>query len=306
MNQIDIINDEYEVLFMTITRFEIFSTVVELNSFTMAAKKLNMTQSAVSHAVASLESEWGTKLLIRDRRKGLFLTEIGRTTLTQIREILKRMENIKQEVALASDLEMGTVRIGSFNTASSYLLPKIISKFNRKHPNIELMIFDGVQEEIVEWLDTGGIDIGFVIQQDDLKFEISPLIEETMVVIYPEGHPFQDQSMIRVEELEQESFIMPKGIYRFYVEQIFDQAKVDPLIRFEVQNCNTIASMIEDGLGITVGPELFYKTKSNVQIGHLDQSNSHLVSLAFPSLSCASPAVRSFVSEARNIFSRAL
>ncbi len=69
------VGDEH--LLMTISRFEVFTTVLELRSFTKAANKLNMTQPAVSHAISSLESEWGTTLLIRDRKKGLLLTEIG-------------------------------------------------------------------------------------------------------------------------------------------------------------------------------------------------------------------------------------
>lgn len=122
---------------MSIVRLEIFSKVIELGSFTKAAKRLNMTQSAVSHAISSLETEWGVSLLIRDRRKGISLTEIGKNTLPHIREVLNRMESINQEIALAKSIETGTIRIGTFASASSCLLPKLLVKFQKKHPNIE-------------------------------------------------------------------------------------------------------------------------------------------------------------------------
>lgn len=140
---------------MTIARFEVFSKVVELSSFTKAAKALHITQSAVSHAIASLESEWAVNLLIREKGKDLALTEIGTKILIQVREILNRMEHINQEIALQANLEIGTIRIGSFTSASACLLPKIISKFHRKYPKIELKLFEGSYEEIIEWLKTG-------------------------------------------------------------------------------------------------------------------------------------------------------
>jgi len=119
---------------MSIVRLEIFSKVIELGSFTKAAKRLNMTQSAVSHAISSLETEWGVSLLIRDRRKGISLTEIGKNTLPHIREVLNRMESINQEIALAKSIETGTIRIGTFASASSCLLPKLLVKFQKKTP----------------------------------------------------------------------------------------------------------------------------------------------------------------------------
>ncbi len=117
---------------MSIVRFEIITKVVESGSFTATAEKLNMTQSAVSHAVASLESELGASLLIRDRKKGITLTTVGQKVLPHIREILKRMESIHQEVVLATNLETGMIRVGTFASASSCLLPKLLAKFQKK------------------------------------------------------------------------------------------------------------------------------------------------------------------------------
>ncbi|NEW07627.1 LysR family transcriptional regulator [Paenibacillus sp. SYP-B3998] len=288
---------------MSVARFEIFSKVVELGSFTKAAERLNMTQSAVSHAVAGLESEWGITLLIRDRKKGLILTEVGQKTLIYMREILNQMEKIKQEVAFASNLEAGTIRIGSFASATSCILPKIISKFHKKHPNIEFVFFEGTYEEIIEWFETGVIDIGIVVQQNmNTKLNVLPLIKDKMVVAFPEGHRFQDEKTIDIQDLQEEPFIMPKGGYRTHVDEIFSQAKIKPLVRFEVQDCATIASMVQEGLGITIGPELFLKDQPKIKIGNLKELNWRSVALAYPSIQCASPAVQAFLIVAQGIF----
>ncbi|WP_163858558.1 LysR family transcriptional regulator [Paenibacillus elgii] len=288
---------------MTIARFKVLAKVIELGSFTKASEELNMTQSAVSHAIASLEAEWGATLLIRDRKKELVLTEVGQKTLIHIREILNRTERIQQELALAASLEAGTVRIGTFYSASSCLLPKILAKFQKKHPRIEFRFYEGTYEEMAEWLDTGVIDIGFVVQQDKhTKWDTVPLIQDKMVVAFPAGHKFQQREMITVEDLQDEPFIMPKGMYQSHIEEIFQQAKVKPSIRFEVQDCSTIANMVQEGLGITIGPELFLKTQQNLQIRSLNVSDWRNVALACPSVSDASPAVRAFLTVAQSVF----
>ncbi|WP_096186406.1 LysR family transcriptional regulator [Evansella halocellulosilytica] len=288
---------------MSIVRFEIITKVVELGSFTKAAEKLNMTQSAVSHAISSLESEWGVTLLIRDRKKGITLTEVGQRTILHMREILNRIEKINQEVALASNLETGTIRIGTFASASSCLLPKILSKFQKKHPKIEFKFYEGTYEEITEWLNTGIIDIGFVVQgmsYPDLDFV--PLIKDNMVVAFHPEHQFLHRETINMRDLEAEPFIMPTGMYQSHVEDLFEEAQMKPTVRFEVHDCNTIANMVQEGLGITIGPELFLKTQQNIKIGKLNLTHSRNVSLACPSISEASPAVKEFLTVAKDVF----
>lgn len=287
---------------MSIVRFEIIATVFELRSFTAAAEKLNMTQSAVSHAVAGLESEWDVSLFIRDRRKGITLTEVGQKVLPHIREVLKRMESIHQEIALATNLETGIIRIGTFASASSCLLPKLLAKFQKKHPKIEFKFYEGTYEEITEWLSSGVIDIGFVVKGEaNPNFDFVPLIKDDMVVAYHPAHRFQSEDTVDMAELAKESFIMPTGMYQSHVEALFEEAQIKPSIRFEVHDCTTIANMVQEGLGVTVGPELFLKTQQNIKVSNLTIRNSREVALACQSIAEASPAVKEFLHIAKGV-----
>lgn len=130
------------------------------------------------------------------------------------------MEQIKQVVALASNLEAGTIRIGSFSSASACILPKIIAKFQKKHPNITFTFFEGTYEEIMEWFETGVIDIGVIVQNTNMSVNVLPLIQDRMVVAYPEGHRFHYIETIELNDLQQEPFIMPKGDYLVHVDEI--------------------------------------------------------------------------------------
>lgn len=288
---------------MSIIRYEIIANVVELGSFTETAEKLNMTQSAVSHAVASLESEWGVSLLIRDRKKGITLTEIGQKILPHLRAILKRVEIINQEIALMTNLEAGVIRIGTFASASSCLLPKLLAKFQKKFPKIEFKFYEGTYEEIMEWLSSGIIDIGFVVKgKANPNLDLVPLIKDDMVVAYHPYHKFHLKETVDMDDLMDESFIMPTGMYQSHVEELFEEAQIKPSILFEVHDCTTIANMVQEGLGVTIGPELFLKTQQNIKTSKLNIKNSREVALACQSIENASPAVKEFLHVAQNVF----
>lgn len=288
---------------MSVVRFEIIAKVVELGSFTAAAEELNMTQSAVSHAVASLETEWNVSLLIRDRKKGISLTEVGQKILPHIREILKRVESIQQEIALTTNLETGMIRIGTFASASSCLLPKLLSRFQKKHPKIEFKFYEGTYEEITEWLGSGIIDIGFVVKgKSNPSFDLIPLIKDKMVVAYYPEHRFRSLETVEMNDLMDEPFIMPTGMYQSHVEELFEEAQMKASVRFEVHDCTTIANMVQEGLGVTIGPELFLKTQQNIKISKLNLENHREVALACQSIANASPAVKEFLHVAKDVF----
>ncbi|GLF91641.1 LysR family transcriptional regulator [Bacillus safensis] len=290
---------------MSFVRFDIIAKVVELGSFTAAAEALNMTQSAVSHAVAGLEAEWGVSLFIRDRKKGIMLTDIGQTLLPHIREVLNRVEKIQQEIALTKNIETGLIRIGTFASASACLLPKLLVSYQKKHPKIEFKFYEGTYEEILEWLDSGIIDVGFVVKgHEDEAFDLLPLIKDEMVVAHHPNHRFEQQPIVDITDLADEPFIMPTGMYQSHVENIFSEAQMKPSVLFEVHDCTTIARMVGEGLGVTIGPELFLKTQQLVQIRHLNVSHHREVALACPSLKHASPAVKEFFHVAGTVFGK--
>lgn len=113
---------------MSLARYEVFNTVVELGSLTKAAEALNITQSAVSYSIANLEAEFGFPLLIRSR-SGITLTSNGQRMLKSVRTVLHWDEKLKQEAASIKGLEVGTVRIGAFTSVCIQWLPRLLKNF---------------------------------------------------------------------------------------------------------------------------------------------------------------------------------
>ncbi|MDM5238708.1 LysR family transcriptional regulator [Bacillus cereus] len=287
---------------MTITQLQVLIKTVELGSFTKAAGVLNMTQPAVSHAISSIESELGVTILIRDKRKGLIVTDVGNRILVHIREILNGVEKIEQEVAMEKGHEVGTIRIGSFPSASAYFLPKMINIFREKYPKLQLVLCEGALKEVEDWLLSRVIDIGIVILPNK-DMEIVPVTKGKMVVVLREDHPLCKKRSITINDLENEPIILFKGGYEPPIIDMFKQANVPLRVEYAVSTVTTSLNMIQEGLGIAILAELsLTNLPKNVQTRELEPKVWREIALAVPSLKEASLAVQLFIEEFQELF----
>ncbi|MCU0096858.1 LysR family transcriptional regulator [Bacillus sp. OR9] len=287
---------------MTITQLQVLIKTVELGSFTKAARVLNMTQPAVSHAISSIELELGVTILIRDKRKGLIVTDVGNRILVHIREILNGVEKIEQEVAMEKGHEVGTIRIGSFPSASAHFLPKMINLFKEKYPNLEVVLCEGTIKEVEDWLVSRVVDIGIVILPNK-DMEIVPLTKGKMVVILREDHPLCKKDSIAINDLENEPIILCKGGYEPSIIDMFKQANVPLRAEYIISTVTTALNMIQEGLGIAILAELsLTNLPKNVQTRELEPQVWREIALAVPSLKDSSIAVQLFIEEFQALF----
>lgn len=281
---------------MSLTKFEILSTVVETGSLTKAAEALSLTQSAVSHAISSLESQWGFSILIRDR-SGVHLTSNGERILKYIREVLQWNEQLKQEVAAINGLEVGTVRIGTFTSVSTQWLPGIMKRFESQHPSIEIKLLEGDYDDINQWIANGAVDFGFTsLSAVSQSFEIIPLKKDRMLCVLPREHPLSKQNVLSFQQIEKEPFIMPKWGNDNDVKHTLKENQVTPKVKYEVAEDQAIIAMVQNGLGISIFPEMaLFRVPSNVQTVHLEGDYFRTIGIAVLSLKNISPAAKKFI-----------
>lgn len=280
---------------MSLAKFEIFNTVVELGSLTEASVKLGLTQSAVSHAIASLESEWGFSILSRGRT-GIRLTSNGELILQYIREILKWNEQMTQQIASINGLEAGTIRIGTFSSVSIQWLPEIMGYFNEYHPSIEIKLLEGTYEDIEHWISSGAVDFGFLSLPTLKTFEVIPLKKDRMLIIVPDKHPLAGQNEISFEQIKDDKFIMPKISCDNDVRRILKENNVNPDIKFELEDDQAIISMVQHGMGISIFPEMvLYRVPNSVRIINLEGDYYRSIGIAATSFKTISPAARKFI-----------
>lgn len=290
---------------MTFTQLEVFSLVAQLKGFTAAAMRLGISQSAVSHAVKSLEKELGVPLIERGVA-AVELTAAGDKLLVRAREILSLAGAMKQEAAAARGLCEGVVRIGSFGPTSSLkLLPAILASFRQKYPGIEVEIEEGADCTVRRWVLDRRVDVGFVVEPDD-ELDTVPLVQDRMLAIVPQSNPLAGKASVSVEDLQALPFIMCDAGCSSPVESAFARARISPQVRYRMTQVMTILGMVQAGEGVAIMPELSLPTGCRdiypgVAAVPFRPAIQRRVALGVRSLEHASPAVAAFIDTARRV-----
>ncbi|MDF2055249.1 LysR family transcriptional regulator [Priestia megaterium] len=240
---------------MSLVKYEILNKVAEVKSFTKAADALALTQSAVSHAITNLESEFGF-LLVNRNRSGITLTTEGETMLLAIRKVLQENEKVHQEAASLLGLAKGTIKIGIFKSVSTKWLPEIIRLMEKNYPEIQIQLKEGDYLEIEQWLLSGEIDCGFINITHSSQFHIISLKKDRLLCVVSDQSALYHQKTVSFEDLEKEPFIMPTYGGYHDIKQLFEEHGIQPDIRFELMDESAILSMITHHLGISILPEM--------------------------------------------------
>ncbi|MCR9039547.1 LysR family transcriptional regulator [Bacillus sp. L381] len=291
---------------MTITQLRVFVQIAETGSFTKAGQALNMTQPAVSHAVSALETELGIKLIIRERRNGLRLTDTGKKILVHIREVLKGIEKAEQLAAAERGLEQGTIHIGTFPAASAYFIPKLISVFKKRYPKLELVLHEGTADEVKEWLQSRMIDAGILLfPTEDMDYFL--LKKDKMAAVMHRDHPLAARPAVTIKDLDGEPMVVCDGGYTSPFSGLFKQAGAELCAAFTVFNVSTSINMVREGLGMAILSEMSMAGNplpEEVVIKEFTPDVFREVQLAVPSIKDASLAAKLFIEIAEELFIR--
>ncbi|NGZ74432.1 LysR family transcriptional regulator [Saccharibacillus alkalitolerans] len=283
---------------MTITQIEILVRVAETLSFTRTAEELHMTQPAVSHAVAAIESELETKLLLRDRKRGVALTEIGENVLPQFRAVLQRMDQVRQQVAAEKGIEVGSVSIGAFPSASAYFLPGLIREIRENYPNLHFDLHEGTADDIREGVHERKYDVGLVLLPAP-GLDTVQLAESRMLLLLPPAHPLHAEPKVAIADLAGEDLILCRGGHEVAVINAFERERIDARITFTTHNVSTMVGMVAQGLGIGVVSEMALSMHPHsLEVKEIVPPIVRGIGIAAASMEEVSPAVRLFLDTA--------
>ncbi|KQP55155.1 MULTISPECIES: LysR substrate-binding domain-containing protein [unclassified Methylobacterium] len=175
---------------MTLDQLRIFVAVAEREHVTRAAEALNLAQSAVSAAIATLEARHATRLFHRVGR-GIALTEAGRVFLIEARAVLARAEAAERVLADLSGLRSGTLSLAASQTVASDWLPRHLVAFRRAYPLIAVRLSVGNTAEAAGAVHDGTAELGFVEGDlDDPALAAATVAQDQLVLVVAPGHPF--------------------------------------------------------------------------------------------------------------------
>lgn len=241
---------------MSLAKYEILLKVAECGSFTRAAQQLNFTQSGISHAVSSLETELGTTLVVRSHG-GVSLTADGRALLPYFREMCALQHQLEQKAADLRGLDTGLVRVATFTSVSEKWMPYILKSFQELYPKIEFELLpSNFNSEITEWVAHGQADCGFVSLPVESHLDSWLLQRDQWKVIVPCNHPLAGRDPFPPEALEKYPVILLDEGDDYEIQEVFDTLNIRPNIQYTVQQDQTILAMVSSGLGISIIEEL--------------------------------------------------
>ncbi len=231
--------------------------VAERGNFGEAALQLGLSQSAVSHAIATLEDMLGVVLLSRGRH-GAHLTPVGDRVLTYAQQMMQSLDGMMKEANLAKGLEGGQVRIASFRSVATHILPEAIAQFRQRFPDITVRLTDHEDlPEVEQTLREGRADIGFTYLPASEDFEVWELLQDEFVVLFPPAFKLKGKRLTW-EELAQHPMIMPPEtdatMLQFYAHCLKFNCTLS--VAYRVNTDSTIVSMVARGLGAAVLPRL--------------------------------------------------
>lgn len=235
--------------------------VAEMNSFTRAAQRCLVVQSALSHQIARLEKELGARLFERTSRR-VRLTPAGAAFLPAARQCLDAAERVAAEVAAAVGEVRGRLAVGLIPTVAAVDVPAVLREFHQRHPKARISLSVGASDELAEQVRQGDIEVAFLgipVTARPRGVMARKLAEERLVAVVSPDHPLADETSVDLRRLSSEVFVdLPaKTAGRAQSDLAFSAAGLTREVAFEVTNADYLARLVGAGLGVALLPPTY-------------------------------------------------
>lgn len=236
----------------TVPQLRTLLAVVDTGSFTAAAQTLSVSQSAVSRTLRALEDDLGGLLLDRDRANAP--TALAADVLPHARAAVAALDSLSARVKARSGVPVGRIRLGTVPTVLQGLLPGLLSTWQARLPKVEISLFEGDDDEIPEWLETGIVDVGILVDPPADPPGSLLVGEDEYRAIVRRDHPYAEETSIPLEELLEDTLITSTGGCETQVRRIHQIAGVPFTSRQQVRELATLITMVHEGMGAAIMP----------------------------------------------------
>src|SRR5207237_6353550 len=192
---------------MQIDSLKVFCDLAETESFTQAAKINEVTQSAVSQQISSLEKQFNSLLIERSKKK-FRLTREGQVLYEYSKQIIQTYDSLHNRLQEIKDIISGTIRIATIYSIGLHDLPPYIKRFLKSYPTVNVHVEYRRSNQVYEDVLGNVVDLGLVAYPTrDNKMEIFPLRKDPLVLICHPQHPFAKQKNLKLKTLSGQKFI---------------------------------------------------------------------------------------------------
>lgn len=245
---------------MQIETLKIFCDLVETQSFSQAAERNFVTQSAVSQQVRGLEEKFKRRLLERVRgRREVRLTDAGRSLYEESRNVLAAYESLQERMRAIDGVVSGSVRVATVYSIGLHELPPVVRRFMALYPSAKIDLEYSRTTRIVHDVLSGAIELGIVAYPEKKRgLTVVPLKGDRLVLICPPSHPLAKRRKIRAADLSGHDFVL-------FERDIPTRRATDKILKAhgvtvnrvaEFDNIETIKRAVEVGFGLSIVPRL--------------------------------------------------
>lgn len=239
----------------------VLRAVAATGSFSAAGRELGCTQPAVSQQMKALEASVGTPLLIRTGRE-MRLTQAGEALVRHAAGIIAGLTAAEEEVAAIAGLRAGRVRLVSFPSGSSTLVPTALAALRAAHPGTRVSLEEAEPPHSVEMLREGDCDVALAFRYGGVGAEewddlvVRPLLSDRLVGLVPEGHRLARAESVALGELAGDPWIAGCPRCRGQLVEACESVGFTPRIDFATDDYPAVVGLVGAGLGVAVLPEL--------------------------------------------------
>jgi DNA-binding transcriptional LysR family regulator len=241
---------------VTIRQLRAFITVANEGNFTEAAKRLHLTQSALSVLVRELENELKVRLLDRSTRK-VHLSPAGKEFFPSAQRVLQELEDAVSGVTSLRNLKRGIVRVAAPQLMSCTLMPRVIAAYTREHPDISIILIDALPEQVLERVSVGAVDIGVGPEVEDTETVVgNTLFSDRHLLFCPKDHSLAAHPSVTWAQLRDYPFISQTRDFttRLMIDLNVWSSNLVLKPAYEVSYMTTALGMVAAGLGVTACP----------------------------------------------------
>jgi DNA-binding transcriptional LysR family regulator len=238
---------------MDLRHLETFLKIAELKSFTKAAETICLTQPTVSKQIVELERFFNVKLIDRTKRT-VALTRAGEILLKYAKDFVNLKKDTIEAIAAFRNVKKGTVIVGASTIPGIYILPKVLSAFKKEYGGIQIKLIISDTKDIIEKMEDGDIDIGFVgAKSDSGKIDYKKFVDDTIVLIAPPTFP----DSVHAGDLKDCPFIAretgsgTRNHFEAALKKTKSMSLADLTVIAELTDTEAIKEAVKNGMGIS-------------------------------------------------------
>jgi DNA-binding transcriptional LysR family regulator len=239
---------------ITLRQLTYFIAAAETSSITLASKRANISQPAISTAISHIERELEVQLFLRHHAQGLSLTPAGRALLRDAKQLMKQAEGLYSAADDISRPPRGELSVGWFSTLAPIVMPEVASAFLKGFPDVRLRSLESDQEGLLAGLRRAETEVAITYDlqiSEDIEFR--PLASLPPYALFGASHPLARERTVRLSQLATGPMVLlDMPMSREYFLALFIRERLEPNIAWSSAQFDVVRTLVANGLGYTL------------------------------------------------------